>query len=189
MSISEVCKSYGRGKSPNYVNNSLIKVINQACIYWDGLRLQNVKYQDESKFKPSNRLRVGAVLLNATGTGTLGRSYVFEEKDGDFMADSHVAVFYPAPKILLPRFLQVFFSLPSTQETIYTDCVNGSTNQIELSKEKIALVKVPVLSLDQQEKFVGFVTQSDKSKFELQKALDELTAMQKKLMLNTFSEQ
>jgi type I restriction enzyme S subunit len=81
LPISEVCDSYSRGKSPNYVNNSLIKVINQACIYWDGLRLQNVKYQDESRFKSANRLKAGAVLLNATGTGTLGRSYVFEEKD------------------------------------------------------------------------------------------------------------
>jgi type I restriction enzyme S subunit len=167
----------------------LIKVINQACIYWDGLRLQNVKYQDESRFKSANRLKAGAVLLNATGTGTLGRSYVFEEKDGVFMADSHVAVLYTDETILLPRFLQVFFSLPTTQETIYTDCVNGSTNQIELSKEKIALVKVPVLTITQQKDFIEFVTQSDKSKFELQKALDELTAMQKKLMLNIFSEQ
>ena len=165
LPISEVCDSYSRGKSPNYVNNSLIKVINQACIYWDGLRLQNVKYQDESRFKSANRLKAGAVLLNATGTGTLGRSYVFEEKDGVFMADSHVAVLYTDETILLPRFLQVFFSLPTTQETIYTDCVNGSTNQIELSKEKIALVKVPVLTITQQKDFIEFVTQSDKSKF------------------------
>lgn len=147
------------------MSQSSIKVINQACIYWDGLRLQNVKYQDESKFKAGNRLQVGAVLLNATGTGTLGRSYIFEETNGIFMADSHVAVFYPDENLLLPRFLQVFFSLPTTQATIYADCVNGSTNQIELSKEKIALVSVPIPELAKQEQFVEFVQQSDKSKF------------------------
>lgn len=165
LPISKVCSSFGRGKSPSYVSHSAVKVINQACIYWDGLRLQNVKYQDEAKFKNSNRLTAGAVLLNATGTGTLGRSYVFEETDGIFTADSHVAVFYPNENILLPRILQVFFSLPTTQETIYADCVNGSTNQIELSKEKIALVSVPVAELSRQKQFVAFVQQSDKSKF------------------------
>lgn len=139
-------------------------MINQACIYWDGLRLQNVKFQDETKFKIGNRLKAGAVLLNATGTGTLGRSYIFEETEGIFTADSHVAVLYPDENLLLPRFLQVFFSLPMTQETIYTDCVNGSTNQIELSKEKLALVGVPVPELLKQKQFIDFVHQSDKSK-------------------------
>ena len=159
-----MCCSFGRGKSPNYVDSSPIKVINQACIYWDGLRLQNVKFQDEMRFKNANKLKVGAVLLNATGTGTLGRSYIFEEKEGIFTADRHVAVFYPNEEILLPRFLQVFFSLPTTQETIYADCVNGSTNQIELSKEKMALVSIPVPELTLQKRFVEFVQQSDKSK-------------------------
>ena len=103
--------------------------------------------------------------MNATGTGTLGRSYIFEETEGIYTADSHVAVLYPDENLLLPRFLQVFFSLPTTQETIYTDCVNGSTNQIELSKEKIALVRVPIPELVKQKQFVDFVHQSDKSKF------------------------
>ena len=37
--IADVCIQYGRGKSPSYVEYSEIRVINQACIYWDGLRL------------------------------------------------------------------------------------------------------------------------------------------------------
>ena len=182
LTISEVCSRFGRGKSPNYVTHSEIKVINQACIYWDGLRLKNVKFQDKSKFKPDNQLVAGAVLLNATGTGTLGRSYVFEELEGIFMADSHVAVFYPNVTLLMPRFLQVFFSLPTTQETIYADCVNGSTNQIELSREKIALVRVPVPRLEQQQQFVMFVQQSDKSKFELQEAIARIDNLIKSLI-------
>ena len=163
--IADVCIQYGRGKSPSYVEYSEIRVINQACIYWDGLRLENVKYQNEAKFKPENKLRDGAVLLNATGTGTLGRSYIFQGESGTYMADGHVSVFYTKSDVLLPRMLQVFFSLPSTQDTIYANCVSGTTNQIELSKERVGEVLVPVPDMEQQKQYVDFVEQSDKSKF------------------------
>jgi len=165
--IADVCIQYGRGKSPSYVEYSEIRVINQACIYWDGLRLENVKYQNEAKFKPENKLRDGAVLLNATGTGTLGRSYIFQGESGTYMADGHVSVFYTKSDVLLPRMLQVFFSLPSTQDTIYANCVSGTTNQIELSKEKVGEVLVPVPDMEQQKQYVDFVEQSDKSKLKV----------------------
>lgn len=164
-----MCLQYGRGKSPSYVDYSDVKVINQACIYWDGLRLENVKYQNETKFKKENTLRDGAVLLNATGTGTLGRSYIFQGQNGTYMADGHVSVFYTKEDILLPRMLQVFFSLPSTQDTIYTNCVSGTTNQIELSKEKVGEVMVPVPEIELQKRYVDFVEQSDKSKYLIEK--------------------
>ena len=180
--IADVCLQYGRGKSPSYVDHSEIRVINQACIYWDGLHLENVKYQNEAKFKAENKLRDGAVLLNATGTGTLGRSYIFQGQSGTYMADGHVSVFYTKDDVLLPRMLQVFFSLPSTQDTIYANCVSGTTNQIELSKEKVGEVLVPIPNMELQKQYVGFVEQSDKSKFELKKALSELTATYKRII-------
>ena len=61
--------------------------------------------------------------------------------------------------------------------------------QLNLSLKNIGDFRVPVPPMDAQKRYVAFVEQTDKSKFELQKALDELTAMQKKLMLNIFSEQ
>ncbi len=171
--IADVCLQYGRGKTPSYVDYSEIRVINQACIYWDGLRLENVKYQNEFKFKMENRLKEGAVLLNATGTGTLGRSYIFQGQSGTYMADGHVAVFYTKENVLLPRMLQVFFSLPATQDTIYANCVSGTTNQIELSKEKIGEVVVPVPEIDLQKHYVAFVEQSDKSKLTVAKTISK----------------
>ena len=180
--IADVCVQYGRGKSPSYVDLSEVRVINQACIYWDGLRLENVKYQNATKFRAENRLRDGAVLLNATGTGTLGRSYVFQGHSGIYMADGHVSVFYTRDDVLLPRMLQVFFSLPTTQDTIYANCVSGTTNQIELSKEKIGEVMVPIPDMDLQKQYIGFAEQSDKSKFELEQALSELTATYKRII-------
>ena len=180
--IADVCMQYGRGKTPSYVEYSEIRVINQACIYWDGLRLENVKFQNEAKFKLENTLQEGAVLLNATGTGTLGRSYVFQGHSGTYMADGHVSVFYTKEDVLLPRVLQVFFSLPATQDVIYANCVSGTTNQIELSKEKIGEVMVPVPDIGLQEQYVSFVEQSDKSKYLLQNWYEIMNQVDKRLL-------
>jgi type I restriction enzyme S subunit len=64
----------------------------------------------------------------------------------------------------------------------------GSTRK-RVSRANLGSIRVPVPDIHAQKRFVSISKQSDKSKFELQKALDELTAMQKKLMLNIFSEQ
>jgi len=94
-----------------------------------------LEYQNLDKFCDKNALKEGAVLINATGTGTLGRSIVFPGVPGEvYMADSHVMVIEVNDQIILPRYLQVYLSLPETQVILYRDCVNGSTNQIELSK-------------------------------------------------------
>ena len=41
---------------------------------------------------------------------------------------------------------------------------------------------IPIPTLEQQREFVAFVQQSDKSKFELEKALSELTATYKRII-------
>ncbi len=184
--IREICIRYGRGKAPNYVDHSNVRVINQACIYWDGLHFDNVKYQNEELFKEENKLFNGAVLLNATGTGTLGRSCVFTEADGVYMADGHVSIFYTDPTLMYPRFLQVFFSLPETQKHIYSECVNGSTNQIELSREKIGCLLIPTPTLAKQKAFMELVEQIDKSKLAIQQSLDTLEKTKKSIMNSIF---
>lgn len=59
----------------------------------------------------------------------------------------------------------MILSLPETQSRIYADCVNGSTNQIELSKEKLCALEVITPDIVLQKQFVDFIKQSDKSKF------------------------
>ena len=62
-------------------------------------------------------------------------------------------------------FFKCFLHREDVQKKIYAECVNGSTNQIELSKEKLSDVLLIVPPIDLQEQFAAFVRQSDKSKF------------------------
>ena len=176
MPLSEICSSYGRGKTPKYVDSSRVHVLNQACIYWDGLRTENIKFYDETKFSNDNALQYGDVLLNSTGTGTLGRAHVFDiEDDYTYTADSHVSILRPLSDKMLPVVLQYYFYDDYYQSELYRTCVFGSTSQAELSKEALARMPVPIIGMEKQEAFVAFVEQSDKSKFVVKKNLKTIS--------------
>ena len=67
--------------------------------------------------------------------------------------------------------------------------MTGTGGQLRVPISYLSDYPIALPPIGLQDRFEAIVKQSDKSKFELQKALDELTAMQKKLMLNIFSEQ
>lgn len=158
-----------RGKQPSYIEHSDICVINQACIYWDGFNLRNVKYHNANSNKGTLTLSDGCILINSTGTGTLGRCNVFRipNKQITYVADSHVTVLSGSEKVNA-FFFKSFFRSEDVQKKIYAECVNGSTNQIELSKQKLSQVMLIVPPMELQDQFEAFVRQSDKSKFVLQ---------------------
>jgi type I restriction enzyme S subunit len=147
-----------RGNSPEYVEESSIKVINQACIYWDELKIENVKYQyDDIDFdKLKGKLIKGDLLLNSTGTGTLGRAVVFRE-DGNYMADSHVTIIR-FNKMKMDEFF-AFYILQTQiyQGYIYNALVTGATNQIELSRERLTATPMIVPPSTEQQEIVNFL--------------------------------
>jgi len=133
-----------RGNAPQYVDESEIRVLNQACIYWDGIHLASVKYQaptDISRWK--GVLRKGDLVINSTGSGTLGRAAVFEG-DGPFIADSHVTIVRLREPQKSSCYLRYLLETPVYQGYIQTALVSGSTNQIELSHEGLASMPVIV---------------------------------------------
>lgn len=136
-----------RGKSPEYVEESKIKVINQACIYWDCFNLKNIKYQNEINLGERGKLYKNDILINSTGTGTLGRANIFKE-DGNFIADSHVTIIRCKDKSFAD-YLKYIFRTDLYQGLIYSTMVTGSTNQIELSRE--GLRNMIVLDISNEE--------------------------------------
>ncbi len=69
------------------------------------------------------------------------------------MADSHVTVVRTNEK-LLPEFLAFYLRFDATQKELYSKCVNGSTNQIELSKEKLLDFSIPDIPIAKQQTIV-----------------------------------
>ena len=171
--IDNVASFCSRGKSPKYVSESKLKVVNQACIYWDKLKFENVKYNEET-YDGDRILSHNDLLICSTGTGTLGRCNIFRSPDDSrYMADSHVTIVRLNDRVL-PEVFKVWFERPRTQEKLYSDCVSGSTNQIELSKEKLKTMSIPVPPIEQQNQFAAFVRQIDKSKFAVQNTVQDV---------------
>jgi len=166
--MKNVSVYFSRGKTPNYVEKSNIKVISQACIYWDKFKYEKAKYQDENKALKSleKMIENGDVLITSTGTGTLGRCNVYYGEEHKYMADSHVSILRLNYKEVNPIFFKYYFMQEKVQKELYAECVNGSTNQIELSKDRFLNFRILMPEITLQNQFSEIVKQIDKQKFE-----------------------
>ena len=73
-----------------------------------------------------------------------------------------------------------YLSLPAGAEQIEEKTMH--TTQPKLALYRIEEIEVLVPPIAEQRSFAAFVQQSDKSKFELEKALSELTATYKRII-------
>jgi type I restriction enzyme, S subunit len=142
-----------RGNAPEYVVTEATPVLNQACIYWEGLRLENVKQHDGEIGGMKGHVRRGDVLINSTGTGTLGRATVFDE-EGDYLADGHVTIVRPKADVLRPPFLAYLLRTGGYRAFVENVLTVGSTDQIELSRDKLAAAPILVPPTDVQDGIV-----------------------------------
>ncbi|MFC4248146.1 restriction endonuclease subunit S [Natribaculum luteum] len=150
----DVCDYIQRGKQPEYSEDGEVQIINQKCIYWDDIYLENARRLAEShrpKWQEYRYLQKGDVLVNSTGVGTVGRAQVFPGSDEPFVVDGHVTIMRTSDT-LLPRFLWYFLRSESGQDQINAA---GSTGQIELRKKDVLDMNIPVPPIEEQERIVN----------------------------------
>ena len=184
LSISDLSLNFLKGITPTYVESSCVEVINQACVTWDGIDFSNVKYQNSESSFAKGILNSDDLLLTMTGRGTLGRCNIFfpENDDITYIADSHISILRVNKTLVLPIIIAKFISLSDTQDEIYRNYVTGSTNQLDIVFSKIKNFKIPVPPMALQEEFAAIVSQADKSKFELKKAIEAIDQVIKSLI-------
>ena len=176
-----------RGKQPEYVDHSDVIVLNQACIYWDCINWENIKYHNEKSSKKTLKLCDNDILITSTGTGTLGRCNIFHTSKNNktYIIDSHVTVLR-GNLLIKEEFFKWNLMDLGVQKSIYTKCVNGSTNQIELSKDKFSKFNIIVPPIELQNQFADFVKQTEEIKEKVQKSLDETQVLFDSLMQKYF---
>ena len=157
--LGSICSLLRRGKSPVYTDDKVIPVFAQKCNQPWGITLEKVKFLDDSalgKYGEELKLRSGDVVVNSTGTGTLGRVGLFNESIlGEYpfiVPDSHVAVVRTLGSVLGEY---VFHLLRSEygQRLIFSK-QTGSTNQKELPAKEVAFFLIPVPPLAEQRRIV-----------------------------------
>lgn len=166
--LGEISSYIQRGKGPDYVNESPIRVINQKCIRWEGIDLRYAKYISEESFALYDSERIlqnEDILWNSTGTGTIGRACVVRDViSNQLVCDSHVTVVRLSliNSCYLASWLRSAFIYGNIEST-----ANGSTNQIELATSTVISTVVPLPPLPEQSRIVARVQ-------ELMAILDQL---------------
>lgn len=141
-SLADISKLLRRGTAPSYVAASSVQVIGQRCVQESGFQADKARPHDPKRIRGSLVAEEGDVLVNSTGSGTIGRSCVFRA-DGPFVVDSHITVIRPREGID-PEWIDLVLRSPWGQRRLESHCFAGSTNQIELSRRQLALTTIPV---------------------------------------------
>lgn len=182
--LSQISMSMNKGIIPKYVDSSNVVVANQACIYWDEFRFDKVKFHNPEVPIKRKLLESEDVLLNMTGSGTLGRSCLFiKPNDANvYVADSHVLVIKVNRNYIQPEIVVRYFSLNDIQGEIYRCYVTGSTNQLDIALTEIKKMLIPIPPMELQKKYVSISRQADKSKFELKQCIENIDKIIKSLI-------
>ena len=153
MRLENCCvKEIRRGKSPKYAEISNVIVFAQKCnTKYNGIDISLAQYLDETTIKrypTDEHMQDGDIVINSTGTGTLGRVGIYRNTDNTtgllIVPDSHVTVIRSF-RCISSHYLYAFMKAHQTELEKKGE---GSTNQKELKPLtlKEMLIAVPPLS-------------------------------------------
>ncbi len=177
--LKDLCTFLSRGKSPKYSEtDKTFPVFAQKCNLKDGgISLEQAKFLDPSticKWSEEYKLKTGDVLVNSTGTGTVGRTRLFHEKClGKYpfvVPDSHVSVIR-VTKGIIPQYLYAYISSNRIQQYI-EDNLAGSTNQKELYIGVLEQMEIFIPPFSEQQRIVQKIKVLFSSLDDVQKALE-----------------
>ena len=124
-----------RGISPKYVDVGGVMVINQKCIRDFKVDLSKARRHDDGQRGINGReLRVGDLLVNSTGVGTLGRVAQVLTLDEPTIVDSHVTVVRAGGRL---SWNYLGLAMMRRQAEI-EELGEGTTGQTELNRGKLA---------------------------------------------------
>lgn len=159
--LKHVTSMLNRGSAPDYVDSGPVRAISQAANQASGLNWSRTRFHNFSGNPKSlkGHLRPNDVLINSTGTGTLGRvGYFTGSPDGiPCMADSHVTVARAKTGELDARFSYYWLSSRPFQDYISSALVVGATSQIELNRDRLGDAPVPLPPLAEQRRIADFL--------------------------------
>ena len=158
--LADISIFLSRGKSPKYSDVKQIPVFAQKCnLKSGGISLDEVKFLDTStlpKWKDEYKLRHQDILINSTGTGTVGRIGIFSEsllRNYPFIVpDSHISV-VRLSSACNPLYIFNVLSSNAVQSYI-EDNLAGSTNQKELYIGTLGKLLVPLPPMIEQQKII-----------------------------------
>ncbi len=155
--LGELCTFLSRGITPQYVEDG-IPVINQKCIRDNKVDLSLCKFTNSSQnIKEEKYVQYGDILINSTGTGTLGRVATYSYNTEKISADGHVTILHTNNDV---NSFYLGYYLHSV-ESLIENLGQGSTNQMELSPTDLKRVKIIMPDLPTQIRIADILSAYD----------------------------
>jgi len=177
--LVDICSFLSRGKSPKYSeDDKTYPVFAQKCNLKDGdVSLEQARFLDPSTINKWNevyKLQTGDILVNSTGTGTVGRTRLFNTNClGNYpfvVPDSHVSVVRVLQSIC-PQYIYAYISSDSIQQYMEKNLA-GSTNQKELYIGVLENMQIFLPPLAEQQRIVARIEELFSTLDNIQKALE-----------------
>ncbi len=179
--LKDVCSiiTDGTHQPPKFVDRGIpflfVSNITSDTVNYDTNKFISV--EDYEQLIRRTPIEVGDVLVSAVGS--FGHPAIVED-DRPFCFQRHIAYLKPRHDLIDSNYLHA--ALLSEDAQRYMDrCAKGAA-QRTVTLKSFKEMKVPVPPFSLQQEFADFVAQVDKSKFAVQKALDELNATTKKIL-------
>lgn len=166
--LGEVCSLINRGIAPKYIDAGGIAVLNQKCVrdhdvFFELGRRHDV---DAKRIDPERYVRIGDVLVNSTGVGTLGRVAQIRVKPTEpTTVDTHVTIVRPEPERFYPDFFGYMLILIEDEIARSGEGASGQTELARTTLQNKFTVSFPTSLSDQQrivaildEAFAGLAT-------------------------------
>ena len=147
----------------------------------NGEPLDNEFYVTEEFYnsRPDDeKVRSGDIIVSATST--IGKTYIIKDGERFYFKDADVLLFRKKGIPINETYFTYSLGMPTVWRQIEGGLGATTVAHFLISKAEKLLQPLPPIEL--QEEFEQLVQQSDKSKFELEQALSELTATYKSIM-------
>lgn len=146
--IDAISSLVTRGIAPKYDDSSDQIVLNQKCIRDHSIDISLARRHLPKKIN-EKWISKGDLLINSTGTGTLGRVAQVWFEANNMTVDSHVTIVRPKDSILQSYIGFWGLSHESEIEAQHT----GSTGQTELPRDRVKAMELPLPDEDILSKF------------------------------------
>ena len=180
--LGEISIFLSRGKSPKYKDDDrTYPVFAQKCnLKEGGISLEQARFIDPNtidKWAEEYKLKTGDILINSTGTGTVGRTRLFNESClGDYpfvVPDSHVSVVRTHDEIL-SEFIYAYISSNFVQQYLEENLA-GSTNQKELYIGVLDNLNIPLPPYKEQKRIADEIERWSRQIYKIDVDRDNLT--------------
>lgn len=176
MRLESCCiKEIRRGKAPKYIDKSGTLVFSQKCNTKNsGIDIELALYLDETilgRYPDNEYMQDGDVVINSTGTGTLGRVGIYRATDNrldlPIVPDSHITLIR-ATHSLNAFYMYVFMK---ARQSELEKKGEGSTNQKELKPLTLKEMLVPIPPYSEQERISAAITDAFSTISAIEKSL------------------